>query len=541
MTDDLPAFPLDHLALRGVPDAPALRLKDKVYSYQSLNHRIGRLAAILAAQDFTAGDRIATWLPKTELACLMPLAAVRAGLVHVPINPLLKPAQVKHILPDSGAKALLTSAVRAGQLESYLETEHQRHAELVSATISPNQPKRGEEEWTLKQVQGDDLKFVVLDELVVMSAIDQPGDVLPPLPADTDANGLAAILYTSGSTGRPKGVMLSHANLAIGAVSVASYLKLAADDVTLAVLPLSFDYGQNQLLSTWQAGGCVVPLDFLTPRDVIKACARHGVTTLAAVPPLWVQLVEQDWPGEVTTNMRRLTNSGGALTPSLVKALRGIFRAKTDIYAMYGLTEAFRSTYLEPALIDANPTSMGKAIPFAEIMVVAKDGSEAKPEEHGELVHAGPLVAQGYWKDAERTALRYKPAPAFSHYGGMAVWSGDTVWRDADGLLYFVGRDDAMIKTSGNRVSPTEVEEAAIESGLVAEACALGRKDDRLGEAIVLFVRANGAADEAALLAHMKAALPNFMQPADYVWLDEFPKNANGKLDRDGLKDRLAA
>ncbi len=502
MTDNLPAFPLDHLALRGAPDAPALRFKDKVYSYQVLNHRIGRLAAILAAQDFTAGDRIATWLPKTELACLMPLAAVRAGLVHVPINPLLKAAQVKHILTDSGAKALVTAKVRAEQLGDGDVPEG----------------------------------AVILDEAETLAAIDAHGDVLPPLSLDTDTNSLAAIFYTSGSTGRPKGVMLSHANLAIGAVSVASYLKLAADDVTLAVLPLSFDYGQNQLLSTWQAGGCVVPLDYLTPRDVIKACTKQGVTTLAAVPPLWVQLAEQEWPAEATASMRRLTNSGGALTPSLVKALRGIFGTKTDIYAMYGLTEAFRSTYLDPSLIDANPTSMGKAIPFAEIMVVAKDGSEAAPEEHGELVHAGPLVAQGYWKDAERTALRYKPAPAFSRYGGMAVWSGDTVWRDGDGLLYFVGRDDAMIKTSGNRVSPTELEEAAIESGLVAEACALGRKDERLGEAIILFVRANGAADEAALVAHMKAALPNFMQPADYVWLDEFPKNANGKLDRDGLK-----
>lgn len=507
MTDNLPAFPLDHLALRGSPDAPALRIKDKVYSYQSLNHRIGRLAAILGNHDFAAGDRIATWLPKTELACLMPLAAVRAGLVHVPINPLLKPTQVKHILMDSGARALLTAKVRAGQLGAGDVPEG----------------------------------AVLLDENEILNAIEAPGDVMPPLPAETDTNGLAAILYTSGSTGRPKGVMLSHANLAIGAVSVASYLRLAADDVTLAVLPLSFDYGQNQLLSTWQAGGCVVPLDYLTPRDVIKACANQGVTTLAAVPPLWVQLAEQDWPEEATTSMRRLTNSGGALTPSLVKALRGIFGAATDIYAMYGLTEAFRSTYLDPSLIDANPTSMGKAIPFAEILVVAKDGSDAKPEEHGELVHAGPLVAQGYWKDAERTALRYKPAPAFSRYGGLAVWSGDTVWRDGDGLLYFVGRDDAMIKTSGNRVSPTEVEEAAIESGLVAEACALGRNDERLGEAIVLFVRANGAADEAALVAHMKAALPNFMQPADYVWLNEFPKNANGKLDRDGLKDRLPA
>ncbi len=241
---------------------------------------------------------------------------------------------------------------------------------------------------------------------------------LPPLPTSTNPDTLAAILYTSGSTGRPKGVMLSHANLALGAVSVAQYLGLQPDDKTLAVLPLSFDYGQNQLLSTWRAGGCVVPLDYLTPRDVIKACDKHKITTLAAVPPLWVQLAEQDWPATAVENMRRLTNSGGALTPSLVKMLRSIFCSKTRIFAMYGLTEAFRSTYLDPALIDANPTSMGKGIPFAEIMVVAPDGSEAAPDEPGELVHAGPLVAQGYWQDEARTAERFKPAPAFSKYGG---------------------------------------------------------------------------------------------------------------------------
>jgi acyl-coenzyme A synthetase/AMP-(fatty) acid ligase len=184
-------------------------------------------------------------------------------------------------------------------------------------------------------------------------------------------------------------------------------------------------------------------------------------------------------------------------------------------------------------LIDANPTSMGRGIPFSEIMVVAAEGSEARTGEPGELVHAGPLVAQGYWQDAERSAERFKPAPTFSKYGGLAVYSGDTVKRDADGLLYFVGRDDAMIKTSGNRVSPTEVEEAAVESGLVFEACALGRKDERLGAAIILFVRGSG--DDAGLKAHLKATLPNFMQPAEVIWLEAFPKNANGKLDRNAL------
>ena len=496
---NLPTFPLDHLALFGQADAPALVVRDKVYSFKELNLRIGRLAAWLATRGLSAGDRVATWLGKSEVACLMPLASVRAGLVHVPVNPLLKAAQVAHIIADSGAQLLVTNTSRAGTLDA------------TSMPLSSSQ-------------------FLADERLVQAILDDTAAPILSPLAEDTDPDTIAAILYTSGSTGRPKGVVLSHANLALGADSVAQYLKLASDDITLAVLPLSFDYGQNQLLSTWRAGGCVVPLDYLTARDVIKACAKYSITTLAAVPPLWVQLVEQDWPTDATQNMRRLTNSGGALTPSLVKMLRSIFGRKTEIFAMYGLTEAFRSTFLDPALIDDKPTSMGHAIPYAEIMVVTPEGIEARPDQAGELVHAGPLVAKGYWQDNARTAERFKPAPAFSTYGGMAVWSGDTVRRDGDGLLYFVGRDDAMIKTSGNRVSPTEIEEAAVESGLVAEACALGRKDDRLGAAIVLFVRGDG--DDDGLKAHLKATLPNFMQPAEVMWLDVFPKNANGKLDR---------
>jgi acyl-CoA ligase (AMP-forming) (exosortase A-associated) len=501
MTHDLPAFPLDHLALCGSEEATALIVRDRVYTYKALNSGIGRLALWLAGQGMSSGDRVATWLGKGVIACLMPLATVRAGLVHVPVNPLLKATQVMHIMADSGARMLITNAGRAEGL-------------------------------------GKDAAFNIVDERAFLAILDdETAPVLSPLPVVTNPDSLAAILYTSGSTGRPKGVMLSHANLVLGALSVSQYLHIKADDVTLAVMPLSFDYGQNQLLSTWAKGGCVVPLDYLTPRDVIKACAKHGITTLGCIPPLWVQLVEQEWPVEATQSMRRLTNTGGALTPSLVKILRSIFGPRTDIYAMYGLTEAFRSTYLDPTLIDANPTSMGRGIPFAEIMVVAPDSSEAAPNEPGELVHAGPLVAQGYWQDAKRTAERFKPAPAFSAYGGTAVYSGDTVRRDADGLLYFVARDDAMIKTSGNRVSPTEIEEAAVESGFVAEACALGRKDERLGAAIVLYVRGGG--DDAGLKAHLKTTLPNFMQPAEVVWLDAFPKNANGKLDRNVLAERL--
>lgn len=467
-------------------------LGDRIMDYAALNRRIGQLAAWLASRA-APGARVASWLPKAELACLMPLACARAGLVHVPVNPVLKRAQVAHMLADSGAALLIANAERLATID----------AAGVPET----------------QVLG------TLDAL----------DPLPPSQADPGA--LAALFYTSGSTGAPKGVMLSQANLWLGAVGVAQYLRLAPDDRVLAVLPLAFDYGQNQLLSAWAAGACVVPHDYLLARDVLRAIARHGITTLAGVPPLWRQLAALDWP---PTGLRRMTNSGGALDAVLVRRLRAL-APKADIYAMYGLTEAFRSTYLDPALIDAHPTAIGTAIPHAEVMVVRDDGTEAAIGEEGELVHAGPLVAQGYWRDAQRTAERFRPAPAFSRLGGTAVWSGDRVWRDAAGLLHFVGRRDAMIKTAGTRVSPQEIEDAAMATGLVHEAVALGLPHADLGQAIALVAVAAPGADRAALIPELARELPTYMIPRVLDWRDALPQTANGKLDRAGLYRELSA
>ena len=491
MTTPPPSRPLDHLPLCGARGAPALLLGDAVMDYAALEVGVARLAAWLAAAVPERGARIASWTAKSRLACLLPLAAVRAGLVHVPVNPLLKGAQADHILSDSGAALLLTNAARADTLT------------LQSACQ-------------------------ITDLTVADAAIDAHDAMLSP--SDAAPDDLAAILYTSGSTGRPKGVMLSHANLWLGAESVATYLHLSRADRVLALLPLAFDYGQNQLLSAWFAGASVAPLDYLTTRDVVRAIDRHRATTLAGVPPLWVQLVEADWPAATARHLKRLTNSGGALTPALIDQLRQTFPAAA-IWPMYGLTEAFRSTYLAPELVAAHPTSMGSAIPHAEIIVCRPDGTLCDAGEAGELVHCGPLVAQGYWQDAGRTAQRFKPAPPASKYGGTAVWSGDTVRRDTTGLLTFIGRDDAMIKTAGNRVSPSEIEDAAIATGLASEAAAFGVPDDRLGAAIILVVRGDGT-QATALAAALRAALPNFMQPRSIVWRRELPRNANGKLDR---------
>lgn len=503
MIDGAPVRPIDHLLLRGNPAASALDGRSGHYSYAELEQALARLAGWLAGFALEPGARVASWVAKGPVAALMPLAAPRAGLIHVPINPLLKHRQVAHILADSGAALLIGTAARIDSLE------------------------RGDVPVGCQLHRED-------DAACAMSGGDGIG------PSDADPQALAAILYTSGSTGRPKGVMLTHANLWLGAVAVADYLRLAPDDRTACVLPFSFDYGQNQLFSTWHAGGCVYPLDYLTPRDVLKLVDRRDITTLAGVPPLWVQLAELEWPAEIAGKLRRLTNSGGALTRPLVARLRALF-PHAALYPMYGLTEAFRSTYLPPALVDDHPDSMGRAIPFAEILVVRPDGSVTDDDEPGELVHCGPLVAQGYWRDADRTAQRFRPAPAASRYGGMAVWSGDTVRRDAQGLLYFVGRDDAMIKSAGNRISPTEIEEAAVAVPGVAEAVALGIADERLGQAVRLLLRGDDRAIIDAVATHLKTELPNFMQPKDIIVLPEFPRNPNGKIDRVALAQEHGA
>ncbi len=495
--DDTPRQ-LDRLTLFGSADAPALADRQGTLSYADLEQAVGSIATALTRLGLRRGDRVATWLGKTRVACLMPLAAARAGIIHVPINPLLKRVQVAHILADSGTTLLITGDQRRGTLEE---------GDVPTGCA----------------ITGEETLFA-------------PNDVMPP--SDADPAEIAAILYTSGSTGRPKGVVLSHANLWLGAIAVAHYLKLEASDRTLCVLPLSFDYGQNQLLSTWAAGGCAVPLDYLTARDVVKAMERDGVTVLAGVPPLWTQLADIVWPAEIAARLRVITNSGGRLPIPLVRRLRALF-PNAALHSMYGLTEAFRSTSLDPALVDAHPDSIGSAIPFAEILVLRPDGAAVRDDEPGELVHAGPLVAQGYWRDPERTAARFKPAPSAARFGGLAVWSGDTVIRGSDGLIRFVGREDEMIKTAGNRVSPTEIEEAAIASGLAREAVSWGIPDDRIGQAILLAVAARPE-DVEALQRFLRQELPNFMQPKSILRFDDLPRNANGKLDRTEIHQKYS-
>jgi acyl-CoA ligase (AMP-forming) (exosortase A-associated) len=498
---------------RRAPGAQALVHGERRLDYATLADAVTRTAHGLLALGLQRGERVAVYMEKNVENVAAMFGASAAGGVFVPVNPLLKAEQVAYILADCNVRVLVTSSERLRQLADALaDCPDLRAVVVTGAAEHPAMVGSA-------QVLRWDRAMTEAPAARAHGAID----------AD-----MAAILYTSGSTGKPKGVVLSHRNMVAGARSVVQYLGNTHEDRILAVLPLSFDYGLSQLTTAFHAGATAVLINHLLPRDVLNAVVAERITGLAAVPPLWMQLAPLPWPADCT--LRYFTNSGGAMQrPTLEALMRALPNAQP--FLMYGLTEAFRSTYLPPEEVARRPGSIGRAIPNAEVLVLRPDGTECDANEPGELVHRGALVALGYWNDAARTAERFRPVPA-AHAGlplqELAVWSGDTVRRDEEGFLYFISRNDEMIKTSGYRVSPTEVEEVVYARTPVLEAAAIGAAHPSLGQAIVLVAHSgDGASDAAQLLATLKAHLPGYMVPQKIILADEpLPRNPNGKIDR---------
>jgi len=504
------------------PQAKALVYQKQSLTYAALADRIARTAGAYLDLGLLRSERVAVYLEKRPETVAAMFGAAAAGGVFVPINPLLKPDQVAYILKDCNVRILVTSVERLRLLAPVLHECPDLHAVIVVG---------GEAE------PGGELDVVSWED-----ALSGVGKARPPHRViDTD---MVAILYTSGSTGMPKGVVLSHRNMVAGARSVAQYLENHEGDRILSALPLSFDAGFSQITTAFHVGASVTLINYLLPRDIIAAVERERITGLTAVPPLWIQLAQLEWPQAARASLRYIANTGGRMPKATLDALRAAL-PKTLVFLMYGLTESFRSTYLPPSELDRRPDSIGKAIPNAEVVVVRENGAPCAPGEPGELVHRGALVSLGYWNDPEKTAERFKPAPGRPPglvMPEIAVWSGDTVRMDEEGFLYFVSRRDEMIKTSGYRVSPTEVEEVIYATGLVGEAAALGIPHPVLGQAIVVIVTARDGVrlDAEALLAQCRQRLPAFMVPARVTVREgSLPRNPNGKIDRKAMAQEM--
>ena len=481
-------------------DQTALVDGSRALSYAEFLDAADRCAQRLTAAGLARGDRVLIVLKKSLEECWAIFGTSRAGGVFVPVSDALKPAQIGHILEDSGATCVVTTTTMAEKLS----------AECPAAS-----------QVSLLAVDSADWNSVSTSTSI---------------PDHCIGEDLAALLYTSGSTGRPKGVMLSHRNLLAGTRIVRTYLGITASDRILSVLPFSFDYGLNQLLTAVEQAARVVLLSFQFGDEIVRAIDQQKITGLAGVPTIWAILTRAtpSLPRTPLPSLRYITNSGGAVPTPTVRRLRELLPT-TKVFLMYGLTEAFRSTFLPPEEVDRRPTSIGKAIPETEIFAVTSDGRRTRPGEPGILVHRGPTVSQGYWNRPDATAQVLRPHPFIPVVqGGETVcYSGDLVTQDEEGFFFFIARDDNMIKSSGYRISPTEVEECLMGTGHFQQVAVIGLPDPFAGQkvhAIAVVVNPEGV-DTALILRLAADQLPAYMVPRAVELVERLPTTANGKVD----------
>jgi acyl-CoA ligase (AMP-forming) (exosortase A-associated) len=502
------------------PDKEAMVCGDGRLSYREAWGRVCGLAAGLRKLGMERGDRVGVYMEPSLSQALSILGISRAGGVFVPINEVLFPEQVAHIANDCRMRGILTTRTRID-----------RTLEALNGAGTVDFLAVGTED----AIPEAKVETARLEDLIEES-----------VPSDwkewSIGKDLAALIYTSGSTGRAKGVMLNHAQIMAGSAIVSSYLGITSGDRTLAALPFSFDAGMNQLMTAMQHGATVVIQPFVFARELVKALVEEEVTGMGGVPPLW-SLMAQPSSGlhkHQYPHLRYISNTGGAMPVTVLEALRKNLPT-ARVFLMYGLTEAFRSTYLPPEELDRRPTSMGKAIPNTEILVVDDDGRPVKPGESGELVHRGPTVSMGYWGQPELTAKVLRPHPYLEPELGSeekVVYSGDLVKTDAEGFLYFVARRDAMIKSAGFRISPTEVESVLFQSGRLREAGVIGVPDEVHGQTVKAFVvpRDGDSIDAPELIAFCAERMPRHMVPRAIEALPSLPKTGSGKIDYPALR-----
>ena len=502
---------LHHLFARSLelfPDKPSVGDNQCLLTFSELAKKAGGVIKRLQQISLEKGERVAFFLEHDVNQAVSILAISVAGGVFVPINALLFPQQVVHILQDSGARALITTRAR-GQLLDEALSIHNRDMEII-----------------------------------FIEDIDSEGNIERTCFAIE--NDLTAILYTSGSSGQPKGVMISHKNLVSGCWIISEYLGLDSNDRLLGVLPLSFDYGLNQLITMWAHGGFYQFQTFKLPNEIVDALVKYNITGFAGIPPIWAILVRSSLCRTKLLHLKYITNSGGAVPTTIVNKLKE-YLPQTKMFLMYGLTEAFRSTYLPPEQLENHITSIGKAIPNTEIMILSPNGQRCKPRETGELVHRGPTVSLGYWKRPDDNEKRFRPWPLGADPKTCmerVVFSGDLAYSDEEGYLFFVGRNDAMIKCSGNRISPSEIEEVVHQTGLVKQVAAIGVPDTAAGQVIKIFVvltdelkfQTEGAKKQ--IVDYCSKKMPAYMCPRFVECVEELPRTATGKIDYPLLQKR---
>jgi len=499
-------------AARRHPEKTALICGKVRCTYSQLNAESAALAGALTRLGLSRNDRAVIFMPTCNEVVTGLYATLKAGAAFVIVNGAVKADKLRYVVENSGARVILA---------------HTDRAAVVSKTLA-QMPTAPPVVWA-----GDPAK--IPPESHAMSWEEAVAtDCMPEARRIIDVD-LAALIYTSGSTGEPKGVMSTHHNMISAARSIIQYVGNREDDIILNVLPLSFDYGLYQVIMSVCFGGTVVlEPSFVYLHNVLRRIAEKKVTGFPIVPTILAMLLNLEDPGRYDfSSLRYITNTGAALPPEHIRIFHTLFPG-IEIFSMFGLTECKRVSYLPPQDVDRKPDSVGTAMPNCETCIVDKDGRPVPSGQAGELVIRGSNVMQGYWRDPEMTGRTYRPG---RYPADRQLYSGDQFREDEDGFLYFIGRQDDMLKCKGERVSPKEVENVLCRMPGIVEAAVIGIPDATLGQAIlaVISVRPDQAVTERDVLKHCTLHMENFMVPSHIEFRDQLPRTPHGKIDKKQL------
>lgn len=496
------------------PDKIALIVEGEQYTYGQLFDVSSRLAQALLDRGLKRGDRVAIYMDNTWPCIISIYGTLLAGGVFLMINPQTKADKLHYMLADSGAVILMTDSHLAGQ---FIRATYELPF-LQSIITSGHLHDSGQ-----SAVNPDAFNKVIAET----DPLNQNTFVIP--------NDLAALIYTSGSTGNPKGVMQTHSAMVFAAWSLIEYLRLSKNDRILLVLPLSFDYGLYQLLMTMKLGATlIVERSFTFPGQIYKKMREEHATVFPGVPTIFATMINGHQKKKlIFPEIKRVTNTAAALPVNFMPQLHEIF-PNALIYKMYGLTECKRVSYLEPEMVDEKPSSVGRPIPGTEVFLRTLEGKSVAPGEPGILYVRGPHIMAGYWNQPELSAEMLKPGLL---QGERILCTGDWFRMDEDGLLYFIGRSDDIIKTRGEKVSPLEVEQVLHSIEGIKEAAVIGVDDAQLGQAVQAFIvlQENYELTEREIKKICLMRLENFMVPKHIIQLEYLSKTANGKVDKKAL------
>ena len=503
------------------PDKIALVFGNEKLTYRELFTKVNQIAYYLAELDLPKGSRIGLYSNKGIDQVIAILAILSTNYVLVPLTKLLKAEQVEYIIGDCDIKCIITDKIK---LESIEEIKFNGH--IISYETSHKDLPSFEEIYKYYN---------------------------KPYTCDVNGHSNAVITYSFGLSGKPNGIVISHRNLIDSARVVSQYLDLKEEDVISGLLIFNLDYGLNQIFCSLYKRATLALHRFVLPSDFFNHIINDKITVLPLMPINISDMFDEDEhrlpSAELLKGVRIITSSGGNVTAKMIKDLEKHF-TNAKFYSMHGLTEAFRSTYLDPSQLKIRPNSIGKAIPDVELYVIDENGKECAPRVVGELIHRGGYIYKGFWNAPKETEQRFKSIDILKNAINLegqlrdeiVVKTGDFVYKDEEGYFYFVSRQDDMIKTRGFRVNPYEIESVIDNIFPSIDQCAVfSIENEEIEEEIVLVYSGNSELNSSEILFELKNHLASYMLPSKIIYKKSLPliPSDKNKINKEELKKEL--